>query len=165
MNWIHHCMLAYSEKINEVSMVERVTWHPRVVETEAEWETILGPKSDMNGAMLYYTSPKPDYSVTSSAGDTTNYMLTCGGTFILSYKDSPDYVNSSQRVFDEFIANMFDKFKNVTEIQIDSTERIIAKEIEGLEVENSGGIIQSVELGNLVHKVTWQHVLTYIGRG
>ncbi|MCB0833663.1 MAG: hypothetical protein KDC45_09390 [Bacteroidetes bacterium] len=147
-------MLAYSEKINEVSTVERVTWHQRFPASEAEWRKITGERGSVNCVFLTHGDIQPrEYT-----GSTTIYGLRVFGSLSISFVDSSEYISSSIRVFDEAVSNLLKKFSSPITIQVDGVDRIRVAAIEDISIPE--GLTEINVLGDeLVHNATWNHML------
>ena len=149
----------FGEKLKEVSGVERVIYHPRVPKDLAGFKEIYG--TDINCIIVTYNSVKMNKSVTSSIGASQWYDITCKCRIILTYKDHEDYEQSSQFVFDEILEKLLSKFVRVKVETIDNVDKIIIPELEEITMP-SDGLIESVELDQLVHYAEFEMVVSFI---
>lgn len=150
----------YADKLREVSGVERVDYYQRIPNDVSGWAEIYG--NDIDFILVTWKNVRANHSTTYSNSSNTWYDVDCSVMYMKEYKESPIYEKSSQADFDLVVDKLLDKFKyDVTVIQIDSVDKLRIPKLEEVTIPN-GGVIESVELGKLVHVLNFDQIVTFM---
>lgn len=153
-------MRVYAEKLKEVSGVKRVDYFQRIPKDASGWEAIYGTEIDF--MLVTWGRVVANHMHTSSHSGSTWYDVECSVMYMLEYRENEVYEKSSQAQFDLVTDNLLTKFKyDANTVQIDSVDKLRVPKLEEVTIPN-GGVIESVELGKLVHVLNFDQVITFM---
>ncbi len=153
-------MKTYANKIQEVSGVLRVDYYQRIPKDISGWSLIYG--NDIDFILITWKNVRANHSNTKSHGSNTWYDVDASVMYMKEFKDSEVYESSSQFAFDTVVDNLLLKFcYDVTVVQIDSVDKVKIPKLEEVRIPE-GGVIESVELGKLVHVLNFDQIITFM---